>query len=303
MTDPVRIVPARWPEDAEALRRVRRAVFVVEQSVDEALEWDGRDEGADHLLALDGAGNPVGTARLEPNGKIGRMAVLGLYRARGIGSRLLEGMIAQARRRGLEHVHLHAQEHALAFYHRHGFVSEGPRFVEADIPHLAMSRPTAERYRLPVDDAETLTRVLWMLAQSARRSFLVVSRRANAPAYVDPELARALTLLARHVTDLPLRLFVLDPDPARPLPAPLRDLLHDLPSRAGARCPAAGTRIEGVRPFVLTDDCRLLLFEDEEAGRGVLLWSDAAQGHRARERFETLWAEGETPAFFRRLDL
>ncbi len=303
MTAQVRIVPARWPEDAEALRAVRRPVFVVEQGVEETLEWDGRDAEADHLLALDEGQRPLGTVRLERDGKIGRMAVLAPRRGTGIGSRLLRGALARARERGLERVYLHAQEHALTFYHRHGFVSEGPRFLEAGIPHYHMSRPSRESYRMPVAEPETARRVLRLLADAARRNFALASRRASAPTYTDRYLADALTALARRESDLPIRLFVLDPDPQQPLPAALRTLVHALPSRAAARAPAEDVRPENVRPLALADDLHCFLFEDEDEGRGVFSWSDPTAARAQREKFDALWEAGETPAFFRRLDL
>ncbi len=301
MTAPVRIVPARWPEDAEALRRVRHAVFVVEQKVDESLEWDGRDEAARHWLALDEHEIPLGTVRLEADGKIGRMAVLAPRRGTGLGSQLLTAALEAAHARGLERVYLHAQEHALAFYHRHGFVSEGSRFVEADIPHITMTRPSAASYRLALDGAEAVRRVLWVLGDAARQRFVLLTRRMALAPYADPYLARALTALARRERELPVRLFVLEPE--QPLPAPLRDLVHDLPSRTGVRAPPEETAVEAVRPLVLADDRHLLRFEDEEEGRGIFHWSDPSAGRAARGVFDTLWNEGATPALFRRMDL
>ena len=48
--------------DLETCRAIRRAVFIVEQNVPEAEEWDGRDGDAIHLLARDATGAAVGTA-------------------------------------------------------------------------------------------------------------------------------------------------------------------------------------------------------------------------------------------------
>ncbi|MCB1093402.1 MAG: GNAT family N-acetyltransferase, partial [Verrucomicrobiae bacterium] len=55
--------------------RIRRIVFIEEQGVSEALEIDGRDPECVHALARDGSGEVIGTARLLPEGKIGRVAV------------------------------------------------------------------------------------------------------------------------------------------------------------------------------------------------------------------------------------
>ncbi len=138
MAESFRLRPASWPNDREALRHVRETVFVEEQGVPLALERDGLDETAFHLLAEDAAGNPVGTGRLLPDGHIGRMAVLKPWRGRGVGSALLRGLVEEGRRRRLERLVLHAQVTALPFYRRHGFVAEGPVFDDAGIPHRRM---------------------------------------------------------------------------------------------------------------------------------------------------------------------
>jgi predicted GNAT family N-acyltransferase len=129
---------ADWSRDREALRSVRQRVFVEEQSVPVELEWDGEDEGAIHLLAVDGHGQAIGTARLLPSGQIGRMAVLAEWRRRRVGSALLQAALAIAREPGRPTPFLNAQTAVLDFYHHHGFVPEGGEFMEAGIPHRHM---------------------------------------------------------------------------------------------------------------------------------------------------------------------
>lgn len=109
-----------------------------EQNVPEELELDGLDDGSVHLLASDMKGRPIGTARLLPDGQIGRMAVLPEWRSHGIGSVLLEKLIEIAREHGLKQVKLDAQDHAISFYEQHGFTIEGEEFLDAGIPHRRM---------------------------------------------------------------------------------------------------------------------------------------------------------------------
>jgi predicted GNAT family N-acyltransferase len=109
----------------------------VGQNVPEDLEWDGEDAACRHALALVD-GNVVGTGRMTPQGKIGRMAVLETARGHGIGAGILKHLMAVAAEMGLSAVHLNAQTHALPFYARYGFESDGDEFDEAGIPHLHM---------------------------------------------------------------------------------------------------------------------------------------------------------------------
>ena len=129
-----------WRAGEPALREVRIKVFVVEQGVPEALEWDGLDESSSHVIAVASDGAPIGTGRLLRDGHIGRMAVLKEWRGKGVGSRLLELLLAVAGSKGFAQVELHAQVHAIGFYARHGFRVAGSEFMEAGIPHVVMSR-------------------------------------------------------------------------------------------------------------------------------------------------------------------
>ena len=137
MSEPLEIRVADWPADADTVASIRRRVFVEEQGVPAELEWDGRDPECAHVLALVNR-DPVGTGRLLPTGKIGRLAVLASSRRHGVGSRLLRRLTELARERGLPEVHLHAQVSALPFYAAHGFVAEGREFEEAGIAHRRM---------------------------------------------------------------------------------------------------------------------------------------------------------------------
>lgn len=133
-----------WGVQSEPASAVRRAVFISEQGIPEALEWDEDDAGATHAVVSNLAGLPLATGRLIHLGqeaghaKIGRMAVLRSSRGVGLGDQILRALIEQARLRQIGHLSLHAQVSARAFYARHGFVPEGEVFDEVDIPHQRM---------------------------------------------------------------------------------------------------------------------------------------------------------------------
>ena len=141
---------AHWSLDGKVLSNIRRIVFIVGQSVPQEEEWDGRDDASWHWLATDSDGHPIGTARLLPEGQIGRMAVIEAWRGYGVGAALLERAVDKARHLGFGSVFLNAQSHALGFYERAGFVAEGDEFMEAGIPHYRMTRSLA----LPDDEAQ-----------------------------------------------------------------------------------------------------------------------------------------------------
>jgi predicted GNAT family N-acyltransferase len=140
MTDAISIRIVPWPEARTHAMSVREAVFVVEQGVPPEIELDEWDPQCDHALAFEPGGRAVGTGRLLPDGHIGRMAVLGDWRGRGVGGAILAALVERAATRAMRRLVLNAQTHAVPFYARHGFVVFGPEFMEADIPHVAMAR-------------------------------------------------------------------------------------------------------------------------------------------------------------------
>lgn len=128
-----------WARLGPQASDIRRRVFIEEQGVPQDEEWDGRDDACTHFLALID-GTPVGTARLLPDGHIGRVAVLAAHRGKGLGVALMEAAIAAARRQGFARVELAAQTRALTFYEHLGFLPEGETFMDAGIPHRNMAR-------------------------------------------------------------------------------------------------------------------------------------------------------------------
>jgi predicted GNAT family N-acyltransferase len=129
---------ADWARDEQALRGPRTRVFVHEQAVPESEEWDGLDAECVHAVAEHPLEGVIGTGRLHPTGKLGRMAVLAEWRGQGVGAAILRRLLDEAMGSGIESVYLHGQVPVLGFYARFGFVAEGPEFEEAGIPHRLM---------------------------------------------------------------------------------------------------------------------------------------------------------------------
>ncbi|MDP2247853.1 MAG: GNAT family N-acetyltransferase [Nitrosomonadales bacterium] len=117
---------------------IRTEVFIEEQHVPPALEWDGQDQTARHLLAYDMTGKPIACARVLSDGSIGRMAVLAGWRNQGVGSALLQAAIKLCVRNGWDEISLSAQTHAIGFYEKAGFHVSSEEYPDAGIPHRDM---------------------------------------------------------------------------------------------------------------------------------------------------------------------
>jgi predicted GNAT family N-acyltransferase len=124
-----------WSSEEQTLRMIRETVFIMEQDVHEDEEFDARDPDCLHVLVKDNKERPIATARMLPDGKIGRMAVLRHWRKKGVGSAMLIKLFVEARIRGLKRLTADAQVRALPFYEKHGFRAVGDEFLDARIPH------------------------------------------------------------------------------------------------------------------------------------------------------------------------
>lgn len=140
----VRMEVLPWEQAERAAKPVRLAVFVQEQGIDESEEWDESDPVSWHALAFVGE-ECVGTGRLLPEGKIGRMAVLKAFRRKGVGAAVLQALMDEALRQGFYELSLSAQHHAVLFYRQFGFETEGEPHIEVGIPHQWMKRRDVNR--------------------------------------------------------------------------------------------------------------------------------------------------------------
>ena len=145
------VVVVRTPQQRAAMTAIRMAVFVEEQNVSPEREMDALDDDPStvHVLALADDGTPLGTARLlaphhpgEP-AHVGRVAVSAAARGTGVGALLMVALEEHALARyGVEHegtrsvaVELSAQEQALGFYGRLGYVARPERYLDEAIWH------------------------------------------------------------------------------------------------------------------------------------------------------------------------
>lgn len=117
---------------------VRGQVFIIEQEIDYAIEFEGDDHLCDLFVCyIDG--KPVGAARLKED-KVGRVATLSSYRYHGVGRALMDFIEEYAKSKGRTSLKLHAQKPVEDFYVKLGYVTSGDVFYEADIPHVYMEK-------------------------------------------------------------------------------------------------------------------------------------------------------------------
>jgi len=137
------VVIADTEELKKKLFAVRHEVFVVEQEVDAAEEFDEFEDMSRHLVALDHAGHAIGSARwrqTEKGYKLERFAVLKNWRRRGVASALVQAVLEDIRsQKGTgNYLYMHAQLDAMPLYEKFGFQKKGEMFIECNIKHFTM---------------------------------------------------------------------------------------------------------------------------------------------------------------------
>lgn len=138
MSQHFRILRVNWAESGQICANVREKVFVYEMRIAADVESDGQDGYCEHVLALSDEGEAIGSGRIQKNGEIDRIAVLMPWRQHGVGSALLDELIAIARDRLLGEVLISAPLFAVEFYRLHQFESTGQVYMYAGIPHQRM---------------------------------------------------------------------------------------------------------------------------------------------------------------------
>lgn len=290
---------ADYAADLQALRAVRDAVFVEEQQVPADLERDALDPLCTHVIARDVEGRAIGTGRLAPDGKIGRMAVLRDWRGRGVGLAMLRLLLRRAAEAGLAEVHLHAQVDAEGFYAAEGFIPVGERFEEAGIQHQAMQRPL-DRPAAIETAPQAQAAVIGVLA-SARRAAFVYSCDLD-PGLLDrPEVLAAFRRLA--VRGGEVRLLLQDVATPQRAHAPLIALAQRLPTAFAIRVIDEPVDLNYPSAFAASDTGGWYFRPLGHRLEGEAMLDGAARMRQLRTVFDAAWERARPATELRALGI
>jgi predicted GNAT family N-acyltransferase len=141
------VTPTRRTDLIEKAMQLRYQVFIHEVGRDRTVESDEHDfNDAIHIVAVMNRDDVVGTLRCyyrgsEPGGKtncIGRVAVRRDLRGKRIGTEIMTAAHRHLAALGIEAVFLHAEQTAVVFYDKLGYIRTGDWFPEAGKPHIRM---------------------------------------------------------------------------------------------------------------------------------------------------------------------
>jgi predicted GNAT family N-acyltransferase len=293
------VAMADYASDLPALRTVRDVVFVQEQRVPVEIERDALDPLCSHVLARDAGGMPVGTGRLAPDGKIGRMAVLREWRGRGVGVAMLRALLGRAVDMGLAEVHLHAQVDAEGFYAAEGFLPTGERFEEAGIQHQAMHCLLGRPAQVETP-AQAQAAVAGVLA-SARRAAFVYSRDLD-PGLLDrPGVLAAFRRLAIRSGEI--RLLLQDVAAPQRAHAPLIALAQRLPTAFAIRVIEEPVDLTYPSAFAASDTGGWYFRPLGHRIEGETMLDGAARMRQLRTIFDSAWERARPATELRALGI
>ncbi|HEU0152953.1 MAG TPA: GNAT family N-acetyltransferase [Arenimonas sp.] len=313
-----RIDPADYQADFQDLRSVRETVFVLEQNVPVEEEWDELDPRCHHVIARDAHGQPIGTGRLTPEHKIGRMAVLKPWRHKGVGDALMVALMNQARGLGWTEVSLNAQVSAEAFYARHGFQPYGERFMEAGIEHQAMRRalePLATPDRSPArprgpsvpsvefDALGEATEATLAIVQAGRRELRLFSRDLDPVLYSQPAVLEAFKQFAIAGRGGVVQVIVLDPAAVQGQAHPLLGLAQRMTSVFQFRTPTDDVDLQYPSAFLANDRDGYLFRALGSRWEGDWSPANPARTRQLLEHFGRVWERSRPCSEFRALGI
>ncbi len=295
-----------WSKDRVDLKSIRRDVFVLEQGVDQDLEWDGKDEEAEHYLAyIDG--EAVGCARLLDHKKIGRMAVLKLYRGKGIGKEILDHIKRHASQKRYTLLQLSAQCHAYEFYSRSGFNACSQPYIDAGMAHIDMEcrvfsqEESQYQYAFSQDQniyhgnstIETAGFFEIMLSQCRRALTLSINDLSH-PLTHDPQLLSKISQLARQQKHFKAYI-LLNNYHASHNDHPLFKLMHKLPSFVKIR-----NSTENIPNQFLVDGTAWF---NLNGNASKVCYSDRSRTKQFMEQFNRSWHQAKELQGARRLSI
>ena len=298
-----------WEQIGELCRKVRWKVFVEEQQLPEDQELDELDPISEHFVLLINE-RPAATARLSPQGQVGRLAVLQKLRGKKLGTRLLSRVLEHARRQGLKKVQLNAQVESINFYAQLGFKACGEEYMEVGIPHLPMQlslvtdldeatdfspeklqQALQETQQLRLQGREQIQQAIEILTHQAARSVSLEAPSYPARWFTDLALEPLISLARRHQHSR-VECILGETLQFSRQPSNLLKLHQRAPTHINIR-KAYSLNRQAQQAFLLIDDKHLLWWPHYQEPRVELYTAEHREAYRQAQAFKAHWQRAE----------
>jgi N-acetylglutamate synthase-like GNAT family acetyltransferase len=323
---PVHYVRVDWSTHEAKLRQIRERVFVVERGLTHDAEFDGLDEESEHFLAMNEAGQALGTVRLQKDGRIGRIAVLPEHRRRGIGRQLLNDVATGATNLGLRRVFVQIEPDADAFFRAAGFRTanassdENLPYIELELvlsipfqpPHHAVAPSLPNRdppfeesrpYRLVHFSSEYDCRAaVCNLLANARRTVVLLSPSLDPKLFAGDECLASVSAFARRSRHTRVLILVEDTKAIAASGHSLLELARRLPSKVLIRR-LPDDREPPKNSYMVVDREAVWVMPDLDAPVGWTNQHDRMEARRLADEFMWLFERSSEDPELRLLSL
>lgn len=301
------IVSADWARDGdrEAVRQLRRMVLIDGLGLPAAWEFDDGDPQALHLIARDDADCPIGAARLTPDQRISRVAVLPTWQRHGVGTALLRQLIERASSFGWNELRLDAPVELVPFYAREGFVPAGELFEAAGRMHQPLRRaltsaapgprPARDPGLLPAEDRPSVDATRHLLLADARHMLAIHLPRLDGEHYASPGELAELRRIATSGRGARIRILLHDTGAALRDGHRLVALAQRLSSVIQIRRPVEEVDLANRAGWLLNDAGGYLFLPDHDRPQGRASRHDRAGQAPLMQQFDEVW-ERSIPA-------
>lgn len=294
------------------LRELRGEVSAKEIAPSDTCAPDDIDTAAWHVLARDPAGQALGCGSLA-GARIECLVVRAAWRGQGIGSALLQELIARAGTLGQEEITLATPGNALAFFQRAGFTAGNAGSDHAGTPHRMLRLPIARKpvRASPMRDVGALAAGSRSEVSTARLQLLADTRHQlliYLPALTHEVLGHAgeleqLRRIACSGRAASIRIVLHDPAAAVTQDHPLLPLAQRLPSAFQMRTPTDPADLAYASAYLVNDSDGYLFLPDANRPDGRAARKDGAAQASLRLHFNDAWERAERATILNVLDL
>ncbi|GAB2197755.1 GNAT family N-acetyltransferase [Sessilibacter sp. MAH4] len=298
-----------WEKSESELCAIRREVFIEEQGVSEQDELDGKDHlytqvivrSKNHIEA-------IGCARISPEGKIGRVAIVKNFRGLGVGQKLMEFCTQAVLEKG-QTPKLDAQTSAIGFYESLGYACEGEVFMDANIPHKHMKfalasffvtqantnessetnySPEPQPLRRALKSTQDSEAALLNCLEQSRAELMITCSTALLRLVSSHQFLEALKTKLLTNTDSEVKIVIGSYDSGATLIRSLIDLSRRLPSKLKLKC--LNTDQNDFSALIITNAQNSVeIHLDGEQLTGIQTRLSNAKKELLREEFYRIW--------------
>lgn len=299
-----------WSMGGKLIRAVRKPVFQAELGLDESFIEDELDPDLIHFHCQLGQ-QTIGAIRMDLEGQVSRLCVDSSHRHQGVGTALLEAVVAKGQRYELKDLKITANQEMARFLEQSGFLmaDDGDTYARSlddvevykrEKTNLAGAAYDAENTEYQLGETggflllrreDEFRRVIAAMCGQAVQSIQIMSPLLDHKIFDSTDLYEICSRLARKNKYTRIEILLYDPHRVIKNGHALVDIARRLPSSIGIRVVHPELRSSN-HEYVLVDEAGLIYRQDFEQYEGYANFKDVTEANRLRRQFRAAWESG-----------